>query len=149
MKKYLVLTLALLFALTISVPGAFAWGNKIATATATINPSAGGGSSDGTGLVKSAKLPGNPTFLNWNLGEDDGAWASGQSEGIAENKGTAAAGTLIPFKNTTAFAKGGAAAEGTTHAGAFALDIGLERGQLTDTLTNFRIAQADLEPAFR
>ena len=124
MKKYFVLTLALLFVLTISVPGAFAWGNKIATATATINPTADGLSSDGASAV-SAKLPGSWTIFNWNLGGDDGASASGWSEGTAENKGTAAAGTLIPFKNTTATALGGAAANGVTKAGAFAFDIGL------------------------
>jgi len=95
-----------------------------ATATAFINPTAGGASFD-SAVAVSPKLPGSWTILNWNLGGDDGAWAEGGSGGSSENLGTAAAGTLIPFRNTTAFALGNATAQGATHAGAFALDIGL------------------------
>jgi len=122
MKKLLVLTLA--FSLLFGVGNAFAFGSKAATASAMINPSASGGSSDGANVV-SAKVPGSWTIFNWNLGGDDGAWANGGSGGSSENLGTADAATLIPFKNTTAFAKGSAAAEGSTHAGAFAKDIGV------------------------
>ena len=121
MKKLLVVLLTI--SLLAFGANAMAWGTpKIATATDTINPTAGGASDD-SAVAVSPKLPFN--WLNLNKGGDDGAYASGWSEGTAENKGTAAAGTIIPFKNTTAFAIGTADAEGHTKAGAFALDLGL------------------------
>ena len=123
MKKLLIIALSI--SLVAFGVNAFAWGTpKIATASAMINPSDRGGSGDSADVV-SAKVPGSWTIFNWNLGGDDGAWAEGGSGGSSENLGTAAAGTIIPFKNTTAFAKGTADADGHTKAGAFAVDIGV------------------------
>jgi len=122
MKKSL-LALTLSVALMFGVGNAYAWGTpKIAAASAVINPTATGLSSDGTVVT-------SPDFKIWgysiNKGGDDGASASGWSEGSSENLGSADAGTLFPFKNTTAFATGEADAKGVTKAGAFALDLGL------------------------
>ena len=124
MKKSL-LALTLSVALMFGVGNAYAWGTpKIAAATAFINPTASGGAGDSVD-VTSDKLPGNPTYLNWNLGGDDGAWAEGGSGGSSENLGKAGALTVIPFGNSTAFATGTADAQGVTKAGALAIDIGL------------------------
>jgi len=118
MKKFIVI----LMAVAMIAFGVNAYAGS--TATANINPMAGGGSGD------SADAESTPFIMSWeplnlNNGGDDYAWANGGSSGISENLGTAKAGTLIPFRNTTAFAKGNATADGKTHAGAFAVDIGL------------------------
>ena len=120
MKKSL-LALTLSVALMFGIGNAYAWGTpKTATASAYINPGAAGGSGD-SAYDKSDKL----TWFNLNKGGDDEAWARGGSEGAATNLGSADAGTLFPFKNTTAFATGDANAQGATKAGALAVDIGL------------------------
>ena len=122
MKKLLIIALSI--SLVAFGVNAFAWGTpKVATAAAVINPSAGGGSGDGALAVS----PDWKIFgYSINKGGDDQARAEGGSGGSSENLGTAAAGTIIPFGNTTAFAKGTAGENsGTTKAGALAIDIGL------------------------